>query len=625
MTADPASIVLFGADGKQLTAADFRAVNLYGPGQPLVPWQTEPDALPWENQYPQGFNIIPGPRTEDPQTTRFETLRRLGNAPYVSTAIEYREKQVRATRWRTVPKDGSTTKSIEKFEKAIKEVDDFFEIPNRIDGVRFSDWIIQIVHETLVTDAVVLFRWPTRDGGGIHSLVQIDGSLIKPLISSTGHVVGYQQILYGYPSSYYPAFKPGSTDSNPKTGSMRYLVMNPRVDSVYGTPPLETIQKTILLAIKRLEFQLAWYTDGNVPVMTVEVPEGWSVDEIAKGQNFFDKRLAGDAARRNKMLLLPAKSNPKPIKQYEFSKEEEEAVISALCAHMGVPRHIFVPQVNRATAETAHDEAVDAGHKPMLMFLKDMMDDIIANDLGHPELERQPIEAASGTDLERAYAAQIRIQSQVTSIDEERAILGRDPRPPQQPALVTAPPPGPPQPGQTAENGFVGDPATEAGPKQDIRERKYKPSEATASAASNVLKVLGQWKRFSSKRLAKGRQAEAFEAPEIPPPVANMVRVALANVRDEAGLNAVFESAGAILKAQPSAASLFPNVKDKTLLDVLDADLQKKTGKPASEWDTVELTPREKELFADLKTTAESLLGTHKRVVVEMGREALGG
>jgi phage portal protein BeeE len=101
----------------------------------------------------------------------------------------------------------------------------------------------------------------------------LDGATIKRLIDDWGRTPlvpapAYQQILKGLPAVYYSA------------DELIYAPRNPRVHKAYGFSPVEQVQMSVNIALRRQIYQLQYYTEGNVPEALIGVPESWNPDQI---------------------------------------------------------------------------------------------------------------------------------------------------------------------------------------------------------------------------------------------------------------------------------------------------------------------------------------------------------
>jgi hypothetical protein len=413
---------ILGWDGRPVTYNDLHSPIDMGPGDPLPPRIPVAGYPPREHQYPLGFNLIPTPRTEGGKAYSFAQLRAWADTcSYFRLAVEYRKKQVRARRFEVVPvEDSKSSAARRKHQGEIDRVKGFLEKPNRVDGLGFSTWIGQAIEEALTVDALCFFKqWHFN---GSLSYVQVDGQTIKPVLDQWGHVVGYQQILYGMPTTRYSA--PVIDDYG--KGELAYWVYNPRVTGVYGTSAIEEILPIILTAIKRTQAHLGWYTDGNIPDAFLSSPEGWTADQIIKFQKFLDEELT-DPRQRRKARVLPHGSTYVQAKPFSFSKEEEDAIAAIVLAYMGVPKHVLVSQVNRATAETQQEDAGDVGLTPLVRWLEENLTTVIQEDLGAAELKVICTDGLQGQDDAETDNDVKLIAAKVLTADEVRAKRGLEP------------------------------------------------------------------------------------------------------------------------------------------------------------------------------------------------------
>jgi Phage portal protein len=538
--------LLYDADGKELGFESFRSPFDGGPGFPIQPRLTDSARPPREFQYTPGWNLIPTPRGEGGML-RFAALRALAAVCWqFRVAVNYRKKQVRGTRWDFGPKDAKTPGAKKEFQEDIDRVNAFFRAPNRIDRTGFGEWIGQMVEEMLIVDAVPFFKHPSKDGS-LYALVQIDGATIKQIIDEFGHVIGYQQILYGYPATQYPTYDPTTKtavirDADELNGRLDYVVTNPTVSNVYGTSTLEQLGPIIDIAIRRTAKQLSWYQDGTVPESLIEAPEGYTPEQIMQLQKMFNEEFSGNDRLRSSMTLLPHGANYTPTKPFAFSKDESEEIISIICASEGIPRSIFTSQTNRATAEMQRDDAQDTGLRPIMLTIKDALDRWIQNDLGAPDLEATPVERTAGNEWEGAQRKALMVTSGLRTVDEMRAEDGLDPLPEEDRPEAKA-----------ARMAAIMAASAKPGEEKPGGKPPFAPKPSADDAAQKS--ELGAWERFARKRLEKGKQTAAFDTSALSEDVSNLVMLGLAAAGTDAQVRAVFSDArGAIEKKKLTAA-----------------------------------------------------------------------
>jgi len=544
----PGAVVLYGPDGVPLTPSSFLSPIDFGPGQPLPARISQPDFPPREFQYVPGFNLIPTPRTEMPGK-RFAELRAYAAlCPPARIAISYRKNQITGLKWSIAPRDDRSPSARKARQADIEPLEKFFRTPNRLDGVGWHQWVKQALEEVLVTDALVLFAYPARDGS-VHSYVQLDGGTIKPLIDPYGHVAGYQQILYGYPASYYPAYAQDSAAEEPLAGKLRYLIHNPRVDSVYGTSPLEEIAPIIDTAIWRQLEHLAWYKEGNIPTATLEVPEGWTVTQIQQAQSYFDNLFSGAPDQRHKVRLIPHGGNLRPTKAFEFSKDENDALISSVCAHFGVPKHLFISETNRSTAQQLSDDIADVGFRPLRQFIKDALDHALTQDFDAGDLEWVWQVEETGREQETATALKMYVDAGIKTVDEVRKEIGLDPMPEEEKKKAEAKKAPPPGFGGGPFGGAFGRPPKPGAENEDEEEGEGEDEVDEEAAKAEI----AQWRRFALRRLPRARHAAPFETKAVPKAVRRNLFKSLLTVETEKDLHAAFDkAAGEVILHKPA-------------------------------------------------------------------------
>lgn len=543
---------LYGPNNQRLTAEDF--TTLYGPGVPLMPRIRQPiEPRAW--QYPISYNLIPVPRGEERTQLSFDHLRYFAGASYyVAIALRYRVQRMIGAKWSFAPADdASDLRARKAHADEIKSLTAWWKNPNRVDRVSFSTWLGQSVREALITDALCYYRMPTR-AGDLHSLVQIDGAKIKLLIDAQAHVVGYQQILFGIPQSQWPVYgatqnEAGEWEANGQDW-IDYIVLNPQVNGAYGLSPMEEIRPLIDISILRTKHQLAWYDEGTTPAGFIqELGENWSKKNVDDFQEKLDNEFAGNFKRRSSMLAIPGKYNP--AKAHEFNKDEEEAIISAVCAHFGVPRSLFVSKVSRASAEVESDNTEDVGHKPLCLAFAEFINRVSRERLGmSDDVEFSFIDERSGDELKKASALKVYVDADILSPDEVRAReFGLEPKEPNVKPLGILPngapaigPDGKPVSNPGVRAGASG--ASGAPPTGGSNAGGSPSSEAGKPGDDKAAKTeVATWRKFALKRVERGRQTDTFEARALPAEVAALITEGLAKAADRDAVLHVFDEA----------------------------------------------------------------------------------
>ena len=386
----------------------------FGPMDPLPP--SAQQVIGRQFDYPSGYNLVTQPRQAEPIS--FEQLRGLADAyDLMRLAIETRKDQIAKMSWIIRPRVGlNGVPRAAHDDPRIAQVSDFFARPDREHG--WDSWLRMVVEDMLVIDAATLY--PRRDyAGRLLALEPIDGATIKRVLDDRGRTPeppypAYQQILKGLPAVDY------------KADELFYLPRNVRSHRVYGYSPVEQVVMTVNIALRRQLHQLQYYTEGNVPEALIGVPETWTPDQIGQFQAYWDALLEGDTAQRRHARFVPATISKSFVqtKDAGLKDDYDEWLARIVCFAFSVSPQALVRAMNRATAETAHDQALQEGLLPLMRWVKDLIDRALADVLGCPDLEFAWAEGREIDPLTQAQINQIYLAAGVLTKDVVRAMLG---------------------------------------------------------------------------------------------------------------------------------------------------------------------------------------------------------
>ena len=243
----------------------------------------------------------------------------------------------------------------------------------------FADWLRMLIEDLLVIDAATIYPRYSRSGA-LHSLDVIDGATIKPLIGEDGCAPeapdpAYQQILHGVPAADFAA------------DQLLYLPRNLRAHKTYGMSPVEQIALTINIALRREAATLDYYQAGSVPDAFGTVPKEWTSDQMRDFQDYFDAKMAGNLHRRRMLKFMHADFKLIEYRQPPLKDQYDEWLARVICYAFSVPATPFVSQVNRATSETMRLQATQEGLLPLKTWVKTVLDRVIQECMGEPDLE----------------------------------------------------------------------------------------------------------------------------------------------------------------------------------------------------------------------------------------------
>ena len=520
--------------GKPLPSSQqFRSPLDFGPGIPMAPRISAEGFPPRITQYTPGWNLITTPRQEDGRSASFQQLRAwCDGAPQVGLCVRWIKAQILGRKWRIVPKDDPKDPRLAREKKAdIDRVTAFFRVPNKEDNLPFTAWLGQLLHEMLTVDAAVVYKQRLMDGT-LDSLVQIDGAYIKPLTDPQFHVIGYQQVLYGYPAANY-GYDPkrvtvvGEYDRESIGRYISYLVANPRVDSPYGTAPIEEILPQVQLSIQRQAQQLAWYTDGAVPDFFIEQPAGWGPDQVAEYFRAVRNELAGDPKSRMKGFPLPPGGKYINTKGFAFNKDESEDLNAFIYAHFGVPQTLARQTTNRATADNQKADAIERSVLPLVAIVEEFLTGVTNADLDAPDLQFVLSDEAEG-GIARRDADRADVVAGILTVTEVRKERGLEELPEDAAPAVPLPAPVVPPP----------------------------PADGTPAEKAE----LAAWQKVAERRFGKPSWSRAieFEPTAIGAARSTAIRKALSEARSEADVLAAFA------KGSPRRAKAVERVKKLT-------------------------------------------------------------
>ena len=388
----------------------------FGPGKPMTP-QAPPEVKGRAFDFPQGINTFNAVR---PSYVGFETLRNFADGyDLLRLVIETRKDAMERLRWVIQLRDNKEKITSQKRNR-IKELTAFFMKPDKEHS--WNAWLRMILEDLFVIDAATLHRRRTRRGA-LYSLDQIDGATMRRVLDDWGRTpespndTCYQQILKGMPAVNY------------RRNEILYKPRNVRVHKAYGFSPVEQVMMTINIGLRRQVFQLNFFTEGNIPPALIGVPETWTPDQIRIFQEWFDNIMAGNLAERRRARFVPSAIGKTyvPTQETELFGKAEEWLARVICFAFSISPQPFLQMMNRATADTASQEAATTGLAPIQNWVKDLIDEILAEDLDSADMEfiwkgDDELDPVKRQQITSGY-----LKDGLITINEGRADIGRDP------------------------------------------------------------------------------------------------------------------------------------------------------------------------------------------------------
>lgn len=381
------------------------------PSEPLGAGQALPPV--WQNlkgrqlDYDFGVNYQINPRQDE--NIDFKTLRFFSEeCSVLRSIIEGKKEEMLRMEWDIAKKDRTNS------GKEVKKIKDFFMFPDKAN--MWDSWLKMILEDIFVIDACCIYPRFTR-GGNLFSLELIDGAMIKRIIDNHGRtplppLPAYQQNIHGIQSVDYTA------------DELMYLMRNPRTSKIYGYSPVEQIKNIVETALRKQTSQLEYYTAGSIPDMIISVPELWSVDQIKEFQKYWDELLSGDTLQRRRARFVPQMKDIKQTKEAILKDEFDEWLTRLICYIFSVSPNAFIKANNRATAEVVEEASQIRGLKPLMKWVKSIIDLIIFKYFGTDEIEFVWLQDEEPDPLVSAQINDIYVKNGVLSVNEIRESLG---------------------------------------------------------------------------------------------------------------------------------------------------------------------------------------------------------
>ncbi len=401
------------AAGLRYVATGKAPDGWFGPGQPLSV-VAEPVPVGRQFDFPVGWNLRTQPRQDE--AVSFEQLRGLAESwDLLRLVIETRKDQMAGLVWSIKPRRPRESGAPE--DPRIGWLESLLAYPDREHD--WAGWLRMLLEDLFVIDAPTLYLRRDRQGA-LWALEPVDGATIKRVLSEDGRTPAppdpaYQQILKGVPAVDYTA------------DELVYLPRNPRANRVYGLSPVEQIVMTINIAIRRQLSQLAYFTEGNTPEALIGVPDAWNPEQIRQFQEYWDALLEGNLAARRHTRFVPGGLKYQPVRDVPLKDDFDEWLARVVCFAFSIPPTAFIRQMNRATAETAQQSALEEGLAPLMAWLKGLVDRVIRQVLGWDDLE---FAWEAGGTVDPQVQAQIDaayVGAGIKSRNEVRQALGLDP------------------------------------------------------------------------------------------------------------------------------------------------------------------------------------------------------
>jgi hypothetical protein len=183
---------------------------------------------------------------------------------------------------------------------------------------------------------------------------------------------------------------------------------------------------TVNIALRRQLWQLDYFSEGSIPDALIGVPASWTPEQIKQFQDYWDTEFAGDLARRRRAKFVPGDSarTVHQTKEPQHKDDFDEWLARIVCFAFSVPPQWAVKQMNRATADNQSAQSEEEGLEPTKEWVKDLVDEIIAEEFASPDLELHWLDE-DDHDPETVLADRLKLGA--VTLNEMRGHLGLDP------------------------------------------------------------------------------------------------------------------------------------------------------------------------------------------------------
>jgi hypothetical protein len=379
----------------------------FTPSQPLPPFAQD-QAVGRQFDYQVGYNLQQTPKIYE--GVSFGQLRGLADSlDLLRLVIETRKDLLCKLSFQIKPRDSDV-----QADDRCEEVYKFFLFPDQEHS--WDEWLRMVLEDLFVLDAPTLYPRMTY-GGKLYSIEPVDGATIKRVIDATGRTplppdVAYQQILKGVPAVDY------SRDE------LIYKPRNLRTNKIYGYSPVEQIIMTVNIALRRQVSQLQYYTEGSTPDMILTVPEEWNPDQTRQFYDWWQAMLAGNTGNRRKTMFVPGGVGSINTKEELLKDQYDEWLSRVICFAFSLSPQYFVRDMNRATAETAREQAAQEGLLPIMQWVKNLIDYIIWKYFGYQDLQLVWVDDKDPDPLQQAKINEIYLGAGVKLPNEVREEIG---------------------------------------------------------------------------------------------------------------------------------------------------------------------------------------------------------
>jgi hypothetical protein len=117
------------------------------------------------------------------------------------------------------------------------------------------------------------------------------------------------------------------------------------------------------------------------------------------------------------------------MREAPLKDDFDEWLARIVCYAFSTSPSPFTRQMNRATADNAQEMALEEGLGPIMLWIKNLIEQVIEEDFGWTDLEFEWIDEKATDPLQQAQITDLKVRAGLKTINEARAESGQDPIP----------------------------------------------------------------------------------------------------------------------------------------------------------------------------------------------------
>lgn len=410
-------------------------LSQFDPNYPQAPTAIDPRGpsgrpLPRLNQYPISWNLPSAPGTY--KMVPFKLMRNVVDMSHIARdCIAVRQQEIADVEFEISPKEQERGEFkvfpekkaglFDQWRTQRKALQAFYEHPDPVRGLDYDEWIRMAIEELLVTDSLSVFEHPTWGpgagvlGSDLFALTLLDGTTIKPLLDIRGAPPeppnpAFQQFIWGLARVDLVSLVLDARDDPSVQDSQRgfsysnaeyleltrdqlaYMPFHRRAWTAYGFSNVEQCILVINVAMKRLGWHLARFTDGDIPAMLVHLPETWTLDQVNRYEAQWHAMLAGDQGWKHRMKAIPGAAVAQEMKPPVHDMTFDDYIDRMICASFAVDPTEVGMEPKGGLGGTGYMDSQDDRRKrltvgPILRRFKRYFDGLNTRRFNVPELE----------------------------------------------------------------------------------------------------------------------------------------------------------------------------------------------------------------------------------------------